>query len=177
MNQVVGFNFQDFIQLAGDKLVTDSRGVAKAFNKAHKNVLRVIDVMRDSKNPIIREHHRLNFELCYENSELQNGKPQRHYRMTRDGFAELAMSFTGETARVIRIKFIQAFHAMADILRRDQVNVWKQMQDWTKRNESSLVRASFGSRLMLDRKRALPELKDEYAKLESHIQPDMFAIQ
>lgn len=177
MNQVAVFICQDFIQLTGDKLVTDSRSVAKAFNKAHKNVLRVIDGMRDSKNQIIYEHHQLNFELCYENSELQNGKPQKYYRITRDGFAELAMSFTGETARVIRIQFIQAFHAMADIIRRGQANVWKQMQDWTKRNESSLVRASFGSRLMLDRKRALPELKDEYAKLESQIQPDMFAIQ
>jgi len=62
MTQVAEFNFQDFIQLAGNKLVTDSRSVAKAFKKAHKNVLRIIDGMRDSGNPIIREHHRLNFE-------------------------------------------------------------------------------------------------------------------
>ena len=176
MNTIAVFNFQDFIFLAGDRLVTDSRSVANAFNKAHKNVLRIVDGMLESKNEEIANHAKLNFELCHENSKLQNGKPLKFYRMTRDGMAELAMSFTGDTARVIRIRFLAAFNAMADFIRNGQMTLWKQMQDWTARNATSSVRASFGSHLMLDRKKDLPALRSEYAILKNKIQPDMFAI-
>jgi Rha family phage regulatory protein len=176
MNQVAVLNFQDFIFLAGDKLVTDSRNVSRAFKKAHKNILRIIDRMLDSEIDEISTHAKLNFELCYENSELQNGKPLKFYKMTRDGMAELAMSFTGDVARVIRIRFLASFNAMADLIRNGQMSLWKQMQDWTARNATSSIRASFGSHLMLDRKKDLPKLRSEYAILKDKIQPDMFAI-
>ncbi|MFZ4537869.1 Rha family transcriptional regulator [Propionivibrio sp.] len=178
MNQIAAFNFQDFIFMAGDKLVTDSRSVAKAFNKAHKNVLRIIDGMRDSNNPIIQEHHRLNFEPMIFTVKTGKGASRTisGYSMTRDGFAELAMSFTGDASRAIRIQFIKAFNAMADFIRNGQMNLWKQMQDWTARNATSSIRASFGSHLMLYRKKDLPVLRSEYAILKDKIQPDMFAI-
>ena len=51
-----------FIAREGAELVTDSRAVALAFKKRHKNVLQTIDRMRDSKRPEIVEHHRLNFQ-------------------------------------------------------------------------------------------------------------------
>lgn len=122
----------DFIMLDGDKLVTDSRCVAKAFGKAHKNVLRGIDGMRDSKNPDIAEHCRLNFEpTSFEVAGPRGGvRKIPGYRMTKDGLAELAMSFTGEAARVIRIRFLAAFNAMANFIRRTQQSLWQQMLDW-----------------------------------------------
>jgi hypothetical protein len=55
----------------------------------------------------------------------------------------------------------------------DQRNLWQQMQSLIAKEVRSQVRASFGSRLMLDRKRELPSLRDERALLESAIQPSL----
>ena len=90
----------------GDQLLIDSQTVRKAFKKAHKNVLRDIDGMRDSTNQVIAEHYRLNFEPIQTSVNLGLGRSRagRAYRMTKDGFAELAMSFTGEASKVIRCK-------------------------------------------------------------------------
>lgn len=179
MNQVATFNFQDFIFLAGDKLVTDTKSVAKAFRKLNKNVIQAVEDLECSE-----DFKRLNFQLVKETMTYRhNGvdviketKRTSHYTMTKDGFMFLVMGFTGKAAAAVKEQFIAAFNAMADFIRNNQLSLWKQMQDWTRRNESSLVRASFGSRLMLDRKKNLPDLKDEYAKLKTQIQPDMFAI-
>ena len=60
--------------------VTTSRDIAKYFGKEHRNVLRTIESLECSE-----EFTKLNFELCYENSELQNSKPLPFYRITKDG--------------------------------------------------------------------------------------------
>lgn len=69
-----------FIDRQGKELVTDSRAVALAFKKRHKNVLRTIDRMRSSNHQEIAEHYRLNFEPV----EFQDAKGERRpmYRMT-----------------------------------------------------------------------------------------------
>ena len=60
--------------------VTTSRDIAKYFGKEHYNVLRSIQSLECSE-----EFTKLNFEVCYENNELQNGKPLPFYRVTKDG--------------------------------------------------------------------------------------------
>jgi Rha family phage regulatory protein len=179
MTQVAEFNFQDFIFLAGGQLVTDSKSVAKAFKKDAAKVI------RDIKNLNCPDHfHQANFGLVKETmSYVHNGveivketSRTSHYTMTKDGFMFLVMGFTGKAAAAVKVAFIEAFHAMADFIRHGQAALWQQMQDWTRRNESSLVRASFGSRLMLDRKKALPDLKRQFAQLATALQPELFVI-
>ena len=179
MNMVATFDFQDFIFLAGDKLVTDTKAVALAFHKEHKEVLR--DTRKVHCSP---EFKRRNFALVKETmTYTHNGveivketSRTSHYNMTKDGFMFLVMGFTGKAAAAVKEAFIKAFNAMADVIRHGQVVLWQQMQDWTQRNESSLVRAAFGSRLMLARKKALPALKTEYAQLKNSLQPGLFAL-
>ena len=60
--------------------VTTSTRVAKIFGKQHKDVLRAIDKLGCS-----REFTELNFALCFEINDLQNGKPNRYFNITRDG--------------------------------------------------------------------------------------------
>lgn len=55
-------DFMHLITIDGNRLIVNSRAVAAAFRKAHKNVMRNIDATRASKNPIIAAHGRLNFE-------------------------------------------------------------------------------------------------------------------
>lgn len=44
------------------------------------------------------------------------GREQTAFRMTAKGLSELAMGFTGDQSRVIRIRFLNAFEAVADWL-------------------------------------------------------------
>lgn len=70
---------------------TDSRNVADVFGKAHGDVLKAIDALREGlgENPstpwFIERHER----------NPQNGQLYRYYEMTRDGAALLVMGFTG----------------------------------------------------------------------------------
>lgn len=102
---------QQFVQLADLSVVTDSRTVAREFGKTHFNVLRDI---RALLREVPEDFAKLNFEFCHEISDLQNGKPQPYYRITKDGFALLVMGFTGKKAMAIKIAFLQAFNALAE---------------------------------------------------------------
>jgi Rha family phage regulatory protein len=79
--------------------------VAEKFGKRHDNVIRAI---RNLDCPT--EFMRLNFE---EHSYLdERGNIQPIYRVSRDGFAFLAMGFTGKEAASWKLKFLAAFNTM-----------------------------------------------------------------
>jgi phage regulator Rha-like protein len=59
------------------------------------------------------------------------------YEMTKKGLAELAMSFTGEKARVVRIRFIAAFNATAEQLHRRDLGLWQGMRHLIAREAES----------------------------------------
>lgn len=104
-----------FVTRDGNRLVTDSRAVAAAFDKQHAHVLRTIEAMLRSKRPLIAEHARSNFGLC---SDLDTNKQQRPmYRMTQRGMNELVMSFTGDEAREVRIRLLKEFDLAEESLR------------------------------------------------------------
>ncbi|CAK8743476.1 hypothetical protein SODG_006612 [Sodalis praecaptivus] len=79
------------VTIHNDKAVTTSLSVAEYFHKRHDNVLRTIEQLECST-----QFTNLNFDVCYKNNELQNGKPQKYYTMTKDGFVFLVMGFTGK---------------------------------------------------------------------------------
>ena len=90
---------------------TTSLIVAEKFNKRHDNILRAIENLECSN-----EFRLLNFEeSSYRNEQ---GKMQPCYRITRDGFAFLAMGFKGKKAAVWKERFIAAFNWQAAELTR-----------------------------------------------------------
>jgi hypothetical protein len=64
---------------------------------------------------------------------------------------------------------IEAF----DSRQSNQLGLWQQMQALIAREVESKVRASFGSHLMLERKREIPTLDAERDLLERQIQPSL----
>lgn len=91
---------------------TTSRAVAERFGKRHKDVLRAIDnLLADCPDP---EFHRRNFAPMTYLDEAGKGarREQREYHLTHDGFALLAMGFTGRDALAWKIAFLQAFNAL-----------------------------------------------------------------
>lgn len=99
-----------------NSLVTDSFNVATFFGKRHDDVIRKIRKL-DCSNCFTNR----NFTVCHKNNELQNGKLQPFYQMTKDGFMFLVMGFTGKRAAEIKERYINAFNEMAAILAKKPV--------------------------------------------------------
>lgn len=91
-----------------DQPFTTSRAVAERFGKNHKDVLRTLEkLVSDSPD---QEFSRRNFApSTYTNTR---GKSYPEYRLTHDGFALLAMRFTGTEALAWQIAFLSAFNAL-----------------------------------------------------------------
>ena len=83
---------------------------AEHFGKLHKDVLRAIRNLECSA-----EFNGRNFAPVDYIDE--KGEPRPMYRITRDGFAFLAMSFTGKEAARWKEAYIDAFNAMEAKLR------------------------------------------------------------
>lgn len=91
-----------------DQPFTTSRAIAARFGKNHKDVLRTIEkLLADSPDP---EFSRRNFAPSTYTNE--RGKTYPEYRLTHDGFALLAMRFTGSEALAWQIAFLSAFNAL-----------------------------------------------------------------
>lgn len=160
-----------FIARDGGELVTDSRAVALAFKKRHKNVLRTIDRMRSSMRTVIAEHYRLNFEPV----QFLDTKGERRpmYRMTAKGLSELAMSFSGDDAREIRIRFLNAFEAVAERLARAERSITERLLELERRETPSMVKGQIGSRLMNERKVEKRDFAEERETLMAVAQPGL----
>ncbi|WJZ70063.1 Rha-like transcriptional regulator [Pantoea phage PA-1] len=117
---VNGIDFRDLVFLTGAESSTDTIKVAKAFGKEHKDVLRKTRTVIGQCSKDFAER---NFTLCHENNELQNGKPQPFYQMTRDGWTMLVFSFTGKAAIAFKEAYIAAFNWMSDMIRQGVANL------------------------------------------------------
>lgn len=95
------------LTLAGGQATCTSSDIAESFGKAHKDVLRAIDNIRESCGS---EFDQRNFApIDYVDAK---GRKYRAYRLTRDGFTLAAMGFTGSAAMDWKVKYIAAFNAM-----------------------------------------------------------------
>lgn len=86
----------------------NSRDVAAFFEKRHDHVLRDIDALVEQGVPNFGDTPYIH---------PQNGELYRSYDMDRDGFALLAMSFTGPRALRFKLAYIAQFNAMEEELR------------------------------------------------------------
>lgn len=84
--------------------VASSREVAKSFGKEHKHVLAAIRQILAAENSATKFFHETAFEY--------RGQRFPEYLMNRDGFALLAMGFTGKEAVTWKLKYIEAFNQM-----------------------------------------------------------------
>ena len=104
---------EQLVVVMNEQVVVSSRQVAESFEKEHKHVLDSINGLKDSMSTA--EFSALFFESEYKAS---NGKSNPEYLMNRDGFSLLAMGFTGKKALGWKLKYIEAFNAMEEKLRR-----------------------------------------------------------
>lgn len=108
----------DLVILKDQQPVTTSLQIARNFDKDHKHVLEVIqDKIQSADNPA--DYLNMFVRGTYLDSR---GRGQKMYYMTRDGFAFIAMGFTGKKADRFKLQFINAFNQMDNDLK-SQFNV------------------------------------------------------
>ena len=105
------------------ELVVTSRQVAEDFEKRHADVLRDIEVY---KNRISTTQ----FCTLFIESEYRasNGKMNKEYLLTRDGFSFLVMGFTGAKADEWKLKYIEAFNKMEQAIKNPYAHLSKEVQ-------------------------------------------------
>ncbi|MGL4735717.1 MAG: Rha family transcriptional regulator [Enterovibrio sp.] len=148
----------------GKQPVTTSLIIAEAFGKRHDNILQSIknlDCGDDFAN--------LNFQVCFKNNDLQNGKPQRYYEITKDGMAYLVMGFTGTKAAKFKVAYINEFNRMADILNQRQER-GREINDFLKRDSISVQNGTIHGKGLALRKKEKRELKEEFERINSKYQ-------
>ncbi len=172
MNMMLNLNLRAMVSNENGEAKTTSYAVAEAFKKRHADVLRAIKNMKCS--PRFRER---NFALCFENNELQNGKPQKFYQMTKDGWMFLVMGFNGEKADLIKEQFIEAFNWMANQLTQVFQSKWARYNHVVGYRESRKQQVSCSARDMNNWKNEKNPLDREIQELEADLQPSLPFIQ
>lgn len=102
---------ENLVQITDGKVVVSSRQVAEHFGKLHKDVLAGIENIRAENSALTPMFDKTSYTAG-------TGKSYPEYLMNRDGFSLLVMGFTGKKALEWKIKYIQAFNAMEEELRR-----------------------------------------------------------
>lgn len=95
--------------------VVSSRVVAYDFDKRHSDVLRSIEDL--NKEMSTTQNCVLFIESQYKAS---NGKMNKEYLLTRDGFSLLVMGFTGKEALQWKLQYIEAFNKMEEFIKQQQ---------------------------------------------------------
>lgn len=99
----------DLVIMKDKQAVTSSLKISDVFKKNHRDVLRVIDDLKDVRN----------FAQMFVETQIPDSynRPRRAYYMNRDGFTLLAMGFTGAKALEFKLKYIDAFNSMEKSLK------------------------------------------------------------
>ena len=109
-----GFIVENLVEVQNNQVITTSRKVAESFKKQHKDVLEVIRGILAAENSAAKFYCQTTF--------TNRGKQYPEYYMNRDGFSLLVMGFTGQKAIEWKIKYIEAFNRMEDLLKKRENN-------------------------------------------------------
>lgn len=153
----------------GGELRTSSLVLASGMGQQHRSVIQLIRNHASS----LEEFGRVAFEV--QPFDTRGGRQNREIAMLNEPQATLLICMMRNSAKVVGFKvgLVHEFYRMREELKRRENNLWQQMQALIAKEVESQVRASFGSQLLLTRKKEIPSLRDEREMLESAIQPSL----
>lgn len=151
--------------------VTTSLILAEAFEKEHKNVIRVIETKIGELK--IEQSSKMFSKGEYTNSQ---NKQQPMYYLNRDGFTFIAMGFTGRKADEFKLKYIDAFNKMENQIRNQSLQLVTANADDLKRanllykianltSDEELKEQSLKSSYELVTGKSIRQKKTDYQKL------------
>lgn len=162
-----------FVQLseAGEP-VASTEVIAKGVQVQHKNIISLVKRHR----PLLQRFGPIAFQTRMGLPLPQGGfGRQTEYALLNEPQAALLLTLTRNTDATMNFKanLVHEFFVMRDSLRSRDLTLWSQMQALIAKEVDSQVRASFGSKLLHDRKKEKPKLDTERFLLEAQIQPSL----
>lgn len=106
---------KELVFISNNKVVTDSLTIADVFGKEHSHVLRDIDTQMDK----LREAGEIEFSLSnFGESTYINERGRRYpkFDLTEEAFTIIAMSYLTPQAMKMKVRFIQEFKRMREVL-------------------------------------------------------------
>ena len=107
-------NIEGIVYSSGSVATTTSIKIAEVFQRNHRDILRAIDTKfknGDERCVQFCTHHIK--EIVYTDTY---GRLQRQYELDEEGFSFIALSLTGEQADLFKIKYIEAFSKMREVI-------------------------------------------------------------
>ena len=158
--------FEPLVSVIGGEPLASSLVIARGMRAKHKSVIQLIRRKADA----LGQFGTLAFEM-----RKSGGRPTE-VAMLNEQQAALLISMMRNTDDVVafKVRLIREFYRMRDALSQRTQNLYQQLQALVAEEVSTQVKASFGSRLMLERKYAIPDFRRRREVLESQLQPSLF---
>lgn len=162
--------FEPLVSVISGEPLASSLVIANGMKAKHKSVIQLIR----QHAGVLREFGPLTFEMRVVKRPQGGGAPAE-YAMLNEQQAALLISMMRNTDEVLafKVRLIREFYRMRDALNQRTQNLYQQLQALVAEEVETKVKASFGSRLMLERKRAIPEFRRRRERLEAEIQPTL----
>lgn len=158
-------NFKQFVQIKGNKTVTNSEIVAKVFGKQHYHVLRDIrEILEAGDN----DFNQSNFGLVEYIDKKGEKRPM--FEMTKDGFLLLVMGYKSKKAMGIKISYIKAFNYMAEELAKGGATLLEQYYQLLGEHKAEKQFASLCGKGLNDWKEKKPLIEAKLRIMEDEIQ-------
>lgn len=158
--------FEPLVSVVGGEPLASSLVIARGMRQQHASVIKLIR----RHEAVLSRFEKVRFEI-----RLNRRGSSTEYAMLNERQAALLISLMRNTDDVVEFKagLIAEFYRMRDALNQRTQNLYQQLQALVAEEVETQVKASFGSRLMLERKRAIPEFKRRRERLESELQPSL----
>lgn len=157
------------VSIINGEPLTSTEVIAQGMKQKHRTVVQL--VRRYSE--MLADMGRVQFEVA--SFATAGGRQVREVAMLNERQAAFLISLMRNSEQVVAFKasLINEFYRMRDALGQRDQNLWQQMHALIAQEVESKVRASFGSHLMLERKKEIPGFREQFARLEAEIQPGL----
>ncbi|MDW0618206.1 Rha family transcriptional regulator [Mannheimia haemolytica] len=156
-------NFSQFVQIKGDKIITDTLTIAKVFGKRHTEVLRAIHNL-----DLPQEFGERNFASTFYTDKWNRQKPM--YEVTKNGFMFLVMGFNGSKADRLKVAFIEAFDYLITQAGKTSYQLLQEYQQLCLNTKMEEQLASYCGKGLSRWKGKKPSLYEKIKLLEDKIQ-------
>lgn len=158
------------VSLFDGEPLASSEALAAGVNHSHESVIKLVRKHQAS----LERFGPIRFEIRKGSALPQGGfAKSTEFALLNESQSTLLITMMRNTAIVIecKVRLVEEFYRMRDALSQQAKGLWQQMQALIAQEVESKIKASFGSRLMLDRKQEIPFFKSERQRLEIEIQP------
>lgn len=161
---------QPIVELFESEPLAATDALALGVNHSHESVIK-----------LVRKHQRTLERFGLVRFEIrprlkgQHGGGDVEVALLNEPQSTLLISMMRNTPIVVecKVRLVEEFYRMRDALNQRASGLWQQMQTLIAQEVESKIKASFGSRLMLDRKREIPFFDSEHQRLDAEIQPGL----